>query len=96
MVAALLVVHTAVSVRALRDHDFFWLFRFAVADWPQGQIFSDLTCMRLVVTSWMVVDARRSGRTVWPYLLATLLLGSFGPLTYLLVRELRPTPAPVG
>ena len=91
----MLVFHTVISVRALMDFGFFDLFRFAYKDWASAQLFSDLTMCLVLLSSWMIVDSRRTGRTVWPWLLATMLLGSFAPLTYLLVGELRASKLPI-
>lgn len=85
----LLGVHSAITARALMDKSYLELFAFAFQGWPQFQIFSDLTASITLVSSWMIWDARKKGRTVWPYVVATVLTGSFGPLTYLLVGELR-------
>jgi hypothetical protein len=38
---------------------------------------------------WMWRDAKATGRNVWPWLIATVALGSFGPLLYLLTRQSR-------
>lgn len=46
-------------------------------------IFYTLFCM------WLVPDARARGISPWPYVLATLSLGSLGALPYLIHRELR-------
>jgi hypothetical protein len=37
----------------------------------------------------MHADARARGRSAWPFIALTLAAGSFGPLAYLLVRELQ-------
>ena len=37
----------------------------------------------------MVADARQRGINAWPFVLITLVAGSFGPLFYLVLRELR-------
>jgi hypothetical protein len=59
------------------------------------QEFLDLCIALTLVSSWMVADARRRGATVWPYLVATPLLGSISPLTYLLLRAEAPRDAAV-
>ena len=38
---------------------------------------------------WMWRDAKATGRNAWPWIVATLALGSFGPLVYLLTRKPR-------
>jgi hypothetical protein len=47
----------------------------------------DLVLALGMVAAWMWVDARKHGLTVLPYLLLTAILGSAGPLIYLVRRE---------
>lgn len=51
------------------------------------QIFLDLLVACVIIGSWMVVDARRRGKTVWPFIVAIPFTGSLSPLVYLIVRE---------
>lgn len=51
------------------------------------QVLCDLTVSLALVCTWLFRDARAQGRNPWPYLVATLFLGSFGPLLYLLLRR---------
>ena len=90
-VVALFVVHAAVTARALLEMSYVELYRFAFVGWPARQIFSDLTVGMLLITGWMIVDAKKTGRTAWPYVAATLVAGSFAPLLYLLVGLRRRT-----
>ena len=55
----------------------------------------DLTIALGFVTVWMWRDAHRRGITVAPYVVLTALLGSIGPLLYLVVhgREAELSPA---
>lgn len=56
------------------------------SDWGL-QVFLDLCIALFLVTSWMLRDAKSRSIPVWPYLIATLSLGSLGPLAYLVHRE---------
>ncbi|MEE4145684.1 MAG: hypothetical protein V2I26_12845 [Halieaceae bacterium] len=51
---------------------------------PAGwQVIADLVIALVLVLTWLVPEARKAGRNPWPWVLATLLLGSIGPLLYL-------------
>ncbi len=55
---------------------------------PAGQqVFIDLLIALGLVMVWMWQDARKTGRNVWPWIVATLLIGSFAPLAYLVTRK---------
>jgi hypothetical protein len=73
------------SAYAMMQHGYIGLFTNQFTNSAGWQVLADLVIVCLLAMVWMVADARRSGRVVWPYLVATLLTGSFGPLAYLLI-----------
>ena len=50
---------------------------------------TDLTIMCVLGCTWMVADGRARGINPWPFVLITFVAGSFGPLTYLVLRDVR-------
>jgi len=50
-------------------------------------VFVDLCIALTLVMAWMVRDARERGLSAVPYIVATLLFGSVGPLAYMIRRE---------
>jgi len=49
-------------------------------------MFFELIIALVLASIWMHRDAVATGRRFWPFALVTLVLGSAGPLTYLLIR----------
>jgi hypothetical protein len=58
----------------------------ATANAATTAVLVDLTIALSFVSVWMWRDARRRGITVAPYLAATALLGSIGPLLYVVIH----------
>lgn len=58
-----------------------------------AQMLVDLSLALFVAWSWLRHDAKAHGIAAWPYLVATLALGSIAVLAYLIHRELKGTSA---
>ncbi len=89
MAAAVIVPFAWITYRALADVGYVGIFEYELAASPGWQVLADLVIALGLVAIWMIRDARSTGRNVWPYLLLTLTLGSFGPLLYLLLSGKR-------
>ena len=87
----LLVIATfgLLSALALQDVGYFGIIAPHFRSWGGAQVFADLIILAVLFCIWMVRDARRRGVAAWPFILMTVFLGSFGPLFYLVARELR-------
>lgn len=79
-----LVPFSALSAVALWQHGYVGIFLFQFQSWAGAQVLADLVIALGLFIVWMWRDARRTGRNPWPWLVLTLLAGSFGPLLYLL------------
>ena len=88
----LLVPFALLSLYALQQVGYTGIIRYHLPSPAGWQVFADLVVALTLLVTLMIRDAKRTGRTVWPYLLATVLLGSFGPLAYLLLGS-RPAAA---
>ena len=82
---ALLIPFGALTIYALMQVGYVGIPEYHIHSPAGWQVFADLVISLLLIMIWMVRDARQKGRTVWPYIVATLAAGVFGPLFYLLL-----------
>lgn len=80
---AILVPFSLLSAYAVAEVGYVGIFTYHLPSPAGWQVFTDLVIAVLLICLWMIQDARRTGRTVWPYLVTSLFLGSFGVLFYL-------------
>jgi hypothetical protein len=79
----------ALSAWALAEHGYIGLVETALST-PAGiQVGVDLVIAETLVLIWMSQDAKERGLPFWRYAAVSLFLGTFGPLAYLIHRELR-------
>ena len=63
------------------------IFGAITHSWGSLQIFVDLVIALTFIMVWMYRDAKEQGRNPWPWIVATLAVGAFAPLVYLLTRS---------
>ncbi len=86
---AVIAAFGALTAIALLDVGFFGIIKPHFQAWGAGQVFADLVIVAGLACFWMVADARERKLNAWPFVGITLIAGSFGPLFYLVLRELR-------
>jgi len=91
-----LALFGALTAVALADVGYFGILAPHFQSWGAAQVLADLVILALLGCAWMVQDARARGTSAWPYVLLTLVGGSFGVLVYLLVRERASGVVPAG
>jgi hypothetical protein len=84
-----IVAFGVLSVLALADVGYFGILAPHFQSYGGGQVFADLVIALTLVVIWVVGDSRSSGINPWPFVVLTVVLGSFGPLLYLAARELK-------
>ena len=82
-----LVLFGALTSVAVWHHGYRGIFETMFQSWAGVQVLVDLVITLVLVLVWMWRDAQVLKRSVWPYVLITLVAGSFGPLLYLLTRK---------
>jgi hypothetical protein len=93
---AVIIGFGALSVAALLEVGYVNVFLLQLRSWAGAQVLFDLVILALLACIWMFADARARGTSPWPFIAITLFAGAFGPLLYLVIRELRsPAQRPV-
>lgn len=87
LITITLMLFGALTVLAMQEVGYIGLFMSPLQSLAGMQIFIDLVIALALVMFWLWRDAQATGRTAWPWILATLMLGSFGPLMYLLTQK---------
>ena len=79
----LLVPLLAVTAYAMMQSGLAGLAAYPINEPWSLQVAMDLLVALVLVFSWLIPDAKASGRNPWPWAVATLFLGSISPLLYL-------------
>lgn len=82
-----IILFGALTAVALWQHGYWGIIAPHFQTFGAGQVFADLVIALTLVMVWMWSDAKATGRNIWPWIVVTLVLGSFGPLFYLLTRK---------
>ena len=93
LISVTLILFGGLSAIALWYHGYWGILAPHFQSFGAAQVFVDLVIALGLVMVWMWQDAKASNRNPWPWIAATLALGSFGPLIYLLTRSSTPDKA---
>ena len=77
----------ALSAIALWKHGYWGIIAPHLQSFGAGQVLADLVIALTLAMVWMWHDAKAAGRNPWPWIAATLVVGSLSPLLYLLTRK---------
>lgn len=91
LVFLVLMAFGAFTVTAIWLEGFGGIFGSITNSLGSMQIFIDLIIALLLVMVWMWRDAKQKERNIWPWLVLTLIAGSFGPLLYLITDQMKPS-----
>ena len=80
---AILIPFTLLTLYAVSQVGFIGIFEYHLHSAAGWQVIADLVIALVLLLTWLVPEARKAGRNPWPWVVATLLLGSIGPLLYL-------------
>jgi hypothetical protein len=88
LLTLVLILFSALTAAALwQSGGLLGIASWHVKSYGGAQVLADLVIALTLFMVWMWRDAQATGRNVWPWLIATLALGSIGPLLYLLTRR---------
>lgn len=87
LLTILLALFGVLTAVALWQHGYWGILEPHFRTFGAAQVFADLVIALTIIMVWMWRDARATGRNPWPWIVATLALGSFGPLGYLVTRR---------
>lgn len=82
-----LILFSILTAIALWQHGYWGILAPHFQSFGAGQVLADLTIALCLVAMWMWRDAKATRRTIWPWIVLTVVAGSFGPLIYLLTRK---------
>ena len=80
---ALLIPFAALTLDFFMDAGYIEIFDYQRRSSAGWQVFADLAIALLMILSWLIPDARKTGRNPWPWVLMTPFIGSISPLLYL-------------
>jgi uncharacterized membrane protein len=86
---AVILAFGALTAMALMETGYTGIFTMHMQSFAGMQVLSDLVIVCVLAIIWMVRDAKTSGVTPWPFVVLTLAAGAFGPLFYLVAREVK-------
>jgi hypothetical protein len=84
LLAFVLVDLMAINAFAVHQYGLLGFFQAVVSSLASVAVLVALTIAISLIAVWMWSDAKRRGISPLPYLITSVLLGSVGPLTYLL------------
>lgn len=82
-----LILFGALTGAAVVNHGAMGIVQYQLANFAGMQVLADLVIALALFIVWLWHDAQKRGINPWPWIVLTLVAGSFGPLIYLIVRH---------
>lgn len=90
LLIVILAAFFALTAVAVWHHGASGILELALGSFAGAQLLVDLVIALSLFLVWMWQDAHATGRNPWPWIVLTLVAGSFGPLLYLISRKATP------